>query len=174
MALCSICLEDNADVQLGCLHRFHSECINQWRIRSESCPNCRVNIRFVDVRQVMLNLSDEDYSSFTSENSQFQIINIAKGTNPQIRSQEINFIENFTEKTFVNRINLNNINNNIVAYIPKTSGNNIYLGKAVIENDYIIFNNSYVINRESGHVYKTYPIFRKCKLHNNDLFYDFN
>ena len=174
MASCSICLENNTDIQLGCLHRFHNECINQWRTINNSCPNCRINIIFIDIRKVMLNLSDDDYSSFTSTNYQFQTINIAKGTNPQIRSQEINFIEKFTEKSFINTINCNNINNNIIAYIPKTSGNNIYLGNANIENNYIIFNNSYVINRQSGHVYKTYPLLRKYKLSNNDLFYIFN
>ena len=44
-----------------------------------------------------------------------------------------------------------------------------YIGKAIIENDKIIFNNSYVISRTSGHTYKTSPLLRSYQLNENDV-----
>lgn len=46
---CSICLDEIEDlsdhVKLSCSHCFHSECINQWLSRSNSCPYCRKIIK---------------------------------------------------------------------------------------------------------------------------------
>ena len=44
---CSICLEDwklreKAKI-LGCMHRFHPECIDSWLKEKNLCPNCKEN-----------------------------------------------------------------------------------------------------------------------------------
>ena len=171
---CSICLENNADVELSCSHFFHSECLNRWKSIRNCCPNCRSDIKLPDIRKVNLNLSDEEYSLFTLQNSQFQTFNVRKGTNPKLRNEEISFIFNFTKCKLFDVIDLKNLDNNIVAYVPGSSGNNIHLGKPVVKNSYITFDNSYVINRRTGHVYKTHPEIRKYKINNNDLFYKFS
>ena len=38
---CPICLESDPDLPIECGHRFHSDCIEQWRQRSKACPMCR-------------------------------------------------------------------------------------------------------------------------------------
>ena len=46
---CSICLDNIEDlsdlIKLQCSHCFHSNCINQWLSRSNSCPYCRKIIK---------------------------------------------------------------------------------------------------------------------------------
>ena len=40
---CTICLlplKDNL-VAVECFHNFHPECIKEWRVNHETCPNCR-------------------------------------------------------------------------------------------------------------------------------------
>ena len=45
---CSICLETYRSGQevsiLSCSHEYHSSCINEWTIKSRSCPICRKSI----------------------------------------------------------------------------------------------------------------------------------
>lgn len=45
---CTICLElmnrQNVVRMNTCSHLFHETCINEWLIRSHSCPNCRVSV----------------------------------------------------------------------------------------------------------------------------------
>lgn len=39
---CSICLnEENVDHTTKCGHKFHMECINEWKKLNYHCPNCR-------------------------------------------------------------------------------------------------------------------------------------
>ena len=169
--ICSICLEPNTTEELTCGHSFHSPCISRWRVINNSCPNCRGNTRLTDIRNFLSNLSDDEFSRYTCLNKQFSTISVAKGHNPPIREDEINFIKTFSGKQTINSVTIDLVNRNIIAYIPKRSGNNIYIGKALIENDKIIFNNSYVISRTSGHTYKTSPLLRSYQLNENDLFY---
>jgi hypothetical protein len=45
--LCSICLDNyNDDViyELGCTHKFHKICLDQWLNKKRSCPVCRIEI----------------------------------------------------------------------------------------------------------------------------------
>ena len=47
---CSICLDDvgtKSACNLGCGHLFHTECINQWKDRNDSCPMCKNIIRIL-------------------------------------------------------------------------------------------------------------------------------
>ena len=169
--ICSICLDSHTNEQLECGHSFHSICINRWREISNTCPMCRENVRLTDIRNLFLHLTDEEFANFTFYNKQFSTIQVAKNTNPKINEGEINFIKRFSGKQLVTKISLDSVNRDIIAYIPKRSGNNIYIGKAIIENSKIIFNNSYVICRTSGHVYKTSPLLRSYQLNDNDLFY---
>lgn len=169
--ICSICLEPNSNEELTCGHSFHSLCISRWRVINDSCPNCRGNTRLTDIRNFLSNLSDEEFSNYTCLNKQFSTISVTKGHNPPIRKDEINFIKTFSGKQTINPVTIDLVNRNIIAYIPKRSGNNIYIGKALIENDKIIFNNSYVISRTTGHTYKTSPLLRSYQLNENDLFY---
>ena len=169
--ICCICLEPNTTEELACGHSFHSRCINQWYQNNDTCPNCRENIRFYDIRNFLLSLSDEEFSSYTCLNKHFSTISVTKGHNPPLRDVEINFIKKFSGKQIINPITIDSVNRNIIAYIPQKSGNNIYIGKAIIENDKIIFNNSYVISRTSGHTYKTFPLLRSYQINEHDLFY---
>jgi len=169
--ICSICLEPHPNQDLECGHCFHSTCINRWQQINDSCPMCRGNIRLTDIRKLFLDLSDEEFSTFTCINKQFSTTHVVKNTNPKINQSEINFIKKFSEKQTINKICIDHVNRDIIAYIPKKSGNNIHIGKAIIENDKIIFNNSYIICRTSGHTYKTLPLLRSYQLNDNDLFY---
>ena len=39
---CSICLEPtNKETKLSCGHCFHSECIEKWLDKNDTCPYCR-------------------------------------------------------------------------------------------------------------------------------------
>ena len=38
---CSICLELNSDVTTHCGHDFHSDCLKNWDVKSQDCPNCK-------------------------------------------------------------------------------------------------------------------------------------
>jgi len=42
---CSICLCDYQDTDkirvTPCGHEFHSNCIKEWLMKNENCPNCR-------------------------------------------------------------------------------------------------------------------------------------
>ena len=42
---CAVCIaefEDKDDCRvLGCMHCFHSSCIDRWLGRSEACPTCK-------------------------------------------------------------------------------------------------------------------------------------
>ena len=43
---CSICLEvnNNNKISLDCGHKYHSLCIQKWKLRNDSCPICRQRI----------------------------------------------------------------------------------------------------------------------------------
>ena len=38
---CTICLEENTNVELCCGHQFHTKCIGTWLKKSNVCPCCR-------------------------------------------------------------------------------------------------------------------------------------
>ena len=40
--VCPICLDKKADNVLPCLHSFCQQCIEDWYVKSECCPLCRV------------------------------------------------------------------------------------------------------------------------------------
>ena len=54
--VCSICLEEMTVTgdrrYLQCSHQFHGHCIAQWQERSDTCPNCRARIVFIQPRPV--------------------------------------------------------------------------------------------------------------------------
>ena len=43
--VCSICLDHISEAQeyqyLACTHKFHTDCINLWLVRSNLCPLCK-------------------------------------------------------------------------------------------------------------------------------------
>ena len=43
---CAICLEDitESPKTLKCGHVYHTKCIKEWKIKSMTCPMCRVRI----------------------------------------------------------------------------------------------------------------------------------
>ena len=43
--ICPICEEQKVNMSLPCHHFFCSKCINEWIIKSESCPTCRFKIQ---------------------------------------------------------------------------------------------------------------------------------
>lgn len=47
---CGICFEDiiNDKKILHCSHTFHNKCINNWLVKSNSCPYCRMDITKLD------------------------------------------------------------------------------------------------------------------------------
>jgi len=53
---CSICL-DNLDntkpiTTLTCTHKFHTQCIDEWRINHNNCPLCNAKIEVISEEQV--------------------------------------------------------------------------------------------------------------------------
>lgn len=53
---CSICcteFEDGDEIKiLQCLHTHHKHCIDSWFAKKSVCPDCKFNIRALDVRQL--------------------------------------------------------------------------------------------------------------------------
>ena len=52
---CSICLSDvnvtdNDKLILNCGHMFHKDCIKNWIIVHKTCPLCRENVIFLDLK----------------------------------------------------------------------------------------------------------------------------
>lgn len=45
---CTICLEEYTEVkkiiELDCKHNFHEECIDDWILKNQTCPLCRLNL----------------------------------------------------------------------------------------------------------------------------------
>ena len=54
---CSICctdFEDGDEIKiLQCLHTHHKQCIDGWFTRKSVCPDCKFNLRSLDVRQLL-------------------------------------------------------------------------------------------------------------------------
>jgi len=61
MEICSICLDDNADVELPCRHLYHFECIKEWFSQGRSritCPYCRYDLYSVGKPVVLIYIPD--------------------------------------------------------------------------------------------------------------------
>ena len=43
---CPICEEDKVEVRLPCSHFFCEDCIKSWVIKSETCPLCRLKLKY--------------------------------------------------------------------------------------------------------------------------------
>ena len=41
---CTICLDSVSNTPLPCGHIFHNKCIETWKQKSNTCPNCRVTL----------------------------------------------------------------------------------------------------------------------------------
>ncbi|PRP88832.1 hypothetical protein PROFUN_00300 [Planoprotostelium fungivorum] len=41
---CIICFEKKADIALQCTHAFCSDCLKEWKQRSQTCPVCRAQL----------------------------------------------------------------------------------------------------------------------------------
>jgi len=54
---CNICLvpfEDGDETKtLQCLHTYHSHCINSWLAKKCICPECKFNLRALDISQLL-------------------------------------------------------------------------------------------------------------------------
>ncbi len=54
---CNICLvdfEDGAMVKrLQCLHLYHQKCIDEWLAKRSVCPDCKFNLRALDIEQLL-------------------------------------------------------------------------------------------------------------------------
>ena len=54
---CNICLVDFEDgdmvKQLQCLHLYHQKCIDEWLAKKSLCPDCKFNLRALDVEQLI-------------------------------------------------------------------------------------------------------------------------
>ena len=60
---CSICLEEvSHHHELKCKHKFHSRCIVNWLIRTNTCPTCRRIIT-----SITLGLSGQFHADFDGE-----------------------------------------------------------------------------------------------------------
>ena len=52
---CNICLVDFEDGDmvkiLQCLHTYHQKCIDEWLAKKSVCPDCKFNLRILDIDQ---------------------------------------------------------------------------------------------------------------------------
>lgn len=66
--ICSVCLSElkGSCIKLSCNHEFHTQCINEWKIRgNNTCPFCR--FEFCDkVPEYKLTLTVENLTSQTN------------------------------------------------------------------------------------------------------------
>lgn len=71
--LCSICLDEPSDVVLDCLHAFCHECIDQWNVKSHTCPICRREIdnKGSEANWVLTHSADADLFTMAEENVGF-------------------------------------------------------------------------------------------------------
>ena len=52
---CSICLDDldnnnnNMITTYECDHQFHRDCLNEWVRKSATCPNCRKQLKTIEI-----------------------------------------------------------------------------------------------------------------------------
>ena len=54
---CNICLVDFKDGDmvkfLQCLHTYHQKCIDEWLAKKCVCPDCKFNLRVLDIEQLI-------------------------------------------------------------------------------------------------------------------------
>ena len=54
---CNICLVDFKDgdmvKMLQCLHTYHNKCIDEWLAKKCVCPDCKFNLRVLDIQQLL-------------------------------------------------------------------------------------------------------------------------
>ena len=62
---CSICLDEVETIwrKLGCQHRYHKKCIEEWMRVSERCPLCMKNIRRSEMEEMNRIRVNEMYCS---------------------------------------------------------------------------------------------------------------
>lgn len=80
-AVCSICLDDNADVELPCHHLYHFECIKEWFAQGRSqktCPYCRYNLYSNGKPVVLIHIPDSQLMNIHINRSGFVRSNVLK------------------------------------------------------------------------------------------------
>ncbi|KAL9878432.1 E3 ubiquitin-protein ligase TRAIP-like [Glossina fuscipes] len=95
--ICSICIESftasDTIYVITCGHLFHAQCIEDWKLRSSNCPDCR--FVFISMEKVFLNF-EENYISSGMANerrAKLQSYEIElKELRDQLRDSEKNFL----------------------------------------------------------------------------------
>ncbi len=78
-SFCPICEENNIDISLPCSHFFCESCIKAWLIKSETCPLCRLNLKYNKYNQTpagikgsnrwsVINKDEEMYQEMKKDN----------------------------------------------------------------------------------------------------------
>jgi Ring finger domain len=52
--ICTIAFQEGDEVKiLQCLHTYHKKCVDHWLSKKSTCPDCKFNLRTLDLKQFM-------------------------------------------------------------------------------------------------------------------------
>ena len=90
---CSICigtLESNEWCKISCKHLFHNECIKKWLEKSKSCPNCKSELKIIQIsyltkKEILIYNKTTEFINQLDEKNKKIIINLAKNNYTKIK-----------------------------------------------------------------------------------------
>ena len=95
-SFCPICEENKVDISLPCSHFFCEKCINNWIIKSDTCPMCRIKL--------------EKSTAITPDNTpqivgaeRWSILSKDESLNQEFKKDNIEILLNLTNELFVNK-----------------------------------------------------------------------
>ncbi|GAB5369549.1 hypothetical protein AAMO2058_001414600 [Amorphochlora amoebiformis] len=78
--LCAICYDNPSDTLLNCLHAFCEDCIEDWGVKSSTCPVCRQDLK--DTKKssnwVLTSGSDKEFRQMAKETIRFAFDYVTK------------------------------------------------------------------------------------------------
>ena len=91
---CPICEENKVDVSLPCHHFFCEECIKAWVIKSETCPLCRLKLKF--------NKYDKSPAGISGSNK-WDVLSKDEEMNQESKRDSIDTVLKLTNKLFTKK-----------------------------------------------------------------------
>jgi hypothetical protein len=191
---CGICFDDITDDKkiLQCSHVYHNKCINNWLVKSNSCPYCRTDITKIDkitkifeevisyeinwnysYNKVINNFNNfwENTEFHKDNNSNYLINNTTNFKNGYIFSIDLKYTDKFIIRNIINRFNQESVFTEI-PLIGDDYSYNLRIGTINILNKI----KNFEVNNKSSYIIKELII--KNQLNKNidctDAVYEFS